>query len=160
MPDLRDPRTVFRQLLEMRRPLEKLFSLRALRLGLQLGVLSGAAWVLHLEPWCSIASEPPAFAGEQSSRKNPLRGPVDSGVDVPVNEVRARKCSVGQRLAQRAFRRRGPTRSLGHHAEPHGSFVLRSNDGPWWFNPQRDLYFDCRVRRAIARIHIERGIEP
>ena len=72
----------------MRRPLEKLLPLRALRLGLKLGVLSGSAWALCLEPWSSVASEPPAFAGEQSTRKNPLRGPVDSGVDVPVNELR------------------------------------------------------------------------
>jgi hypothetical protein len=72
----------------MRRPLEKLLPLRTLRLGLQLGVLSGAAWALCLEPWSSFASEPPFIAGEQSTRKNPLRGPVDSGVDVPVNELR------------------------------------------------------------------------
>ena len=72
----------------MRRPLEKLLPLRALRLGFKLGILSGSAWALCLEPWSSVASEPPAFAGEQSTRKNPLRGPVDSGVDVPVNELR------------------------------------------------------------------------
>lgn len=78
----------------MRRPLEKLLAWDCLRYGLKLGILSGFASALYLSPWicgpwiCN-GSEPPSLVGEQSTRKNPLRGLVHAGPDVPVNELRA-----------------------------------------------------------------------